>query len=171
LEYDATFWSYVLHQSGYGSYLWRRLIIILSEDIGNGDAQASSVVHALHQNWECLHKHNKQPELYKFFPVVHAVLYMCRCPKVRENDSLLNLVHEHFSDGKFLPIPEIALDSHTAKGRQLNGRLGNMKDGKELGRWERWFNESTVINKQAYPDQWEQSFKDLMFEKAKVSEA
>ena len=115
------------------------------------------------QSWEYLNKRSKEVSLNKFFPVVHAVLYLCRCSKSRENDSLLNLIHEQFSDGKRLAIPAIAIDPHTAQGKQLYGRLGNTDDGREKERWERWFSESTNVNQTAYPDKWESDFKSLVF--------
>ena len=68
-EYEACYWSYALHQSGFGQYLWRRLSIICCEDIGNGDLTASMLVSSLASSWERLHKHNKLPSLDKFLLV------------------------------------------------------------------------------------------------------
>jgi hypothetical protein len=33
-EYNACFWLYILYQSGYYKYCWKRLMVIASEDIG-----------------------------------------------------------------------------------------------------------------------------------------
>lgn len=164
-EYEACYFAYLLHQSGYGEYLWRRLITITSEDIGSGDLYAPLIVNSLHQSWQAWHKHSKAPELTKFFMVVHAVLYLCRCGKNRENDNLLNLIHTHFEDGQRLEIPEIALDVHTAKGKAKYGRLGQ-KDGCEMKRWKQWFEESSVVTNAKGNDLWLEPFKQLMFEKA-----
>lgn len=164
-EYEACYFAYLIHQSGYGEYLWGRLIVITSEDVGSGDPLAPVVVNALHQNWQAWHKHTKTPELTKFFMVVHAVLYLCRSAKNRENDSLLNLIHSQFSDGKRIEVPEIAKDIHTAVGKAQYGRLGQ-KDGRELERWKRWFEESSVVSNVAGADPWHLDFQQLIYQNA-----
>src|SRR3990172_7555468 len=85
-EYEACFWAYLLHQSGFGQYLWRRLAIICSEDIGNGEPRSAILINALWNNWEKLHKQSKEPRLDKLLLVVQAILFMCRVKKSREDD-------------------------------------------------------------------------------------
>jgi replication-associated recombination protein RarA len=41
LERDALFWATELDRSNFGEYVWKRLRIIASEDIGIADPQAA----------------------------------------------------------------------------------------------------------------------------------
>lgn len=166
MEYEACFWGYVFHQSSFGGYLWRRLSIIACEDIGNGDPQAVILVDALWSNWERLHKQNKEPTLDKLLLPIQAILYMCRCKKTRENDSLVNLIHENWKDNKRLEISQVALDPHCQKGRSVYGKFGDLEDGKEKERIKMWFKEWSFITNKAYEDKWEQEIKKIWLSKA-----
>jgi len=166
-EYEACFWAYIFHQSGYGNYLWRRLAVICSEDIGNGEPQATILLNALWDSWEKLHKHNKQPTLDKLLLPTQAILYMCRCKKSRENDSLVNLIHENWKENKRLQVPEIAIDPHCERGREKFGRFGNLNDGKEELRIKMWFSSWGKITNEAYKDEWEKELKKIWLSKVK----
>lgn len=166
-EYEACYWAYVMHQSGFGAYVWRRLSIICCEDIGNADPMASMLVSSLASSWERLHKHNKLPSLDKFLLVSQATLYMCRARKTRECDSLVNLIDENWKDGKRLEIPSVALDSHTDRGRQEFGRFGDMNDGKEKLRIEKWFSEWAYIENKAGEDKWQEELENIWLSRIK----
>jgi|CXWL01.1.fsa_nt_gi hypothetical protein len=166
-EYNAVFFAYVLHTSGYGDYVWRRLSIIVSEDIGGGDNNAAILISCLRESWERLHKRVKEPTLDKFLFIVHAVLYMCRASKSRENDSVANLVEENWKNGQRLEVPPEAKDSHTEVGRKEWGRFGDLTDGLEAKRIEMWLSEWAKVNKTAYPDKWEKELKNIWLQKAK----
>ncbi len=166
-EYEAVYWAYLLHQSGYGRYLFRRLSIICAEDIGNGDPMAAVVLSSIQQSWLVLHKHNKEAVLYKFLLAVQAVLYLCRAKKTREDDSLLNLINYRWMQGERLEIPEIAIDPHTAKGKKTYGKFDDLKDGKEEERLDRWYGESSIVKNEAYEDKWHKSLKEIRYERAK----
>lgn len=159
-EYEACFWGYIFHQSGYGQYLWRRLAIICCEDIGNGEPQTALLVDALWNNWEKLHKHTKEPTLDKLLLPTQAILYMCRARKTRENDSLVNLIDEHWKNNNKLEIPTVALDPHCERGRRQFGRFSD-KDGKEKLRVENWFTIWAKISNKAYEDKWEEELKNI----------
>ncbi len=164
-EYEACWWAYLFHQSRYGDYLWRRLSIICSEDVGNGDPQTAILLNSLRNSWERLHKRIKEPILDKFLFFVQAILYMCRAKKSRENDSLSNLIDEHWKQGKRLRIPLVAVDPHCLRGKRRWGRFG-AKDGKEKLRIKKWFSEWGKITNKAYPDKWEEKLKELWLKKA-----
>ena len=164
-EYEACFWAYLLHQSGFGQYLWRRLAIICSEDIGNGEPRSAILINALWNNWEKLHKHSKEPRLDKLLLAVQAILFMCRAKKSREDDSLVNLIHENWKNNNRLEIPPLALDIHCEKGRKKFGRLGD-KDGKEKTRISIWFSHWSKIENKAYKDKWEKKLKRLLLKNA-----
>lgn len=153
-EYSACFWGYVICQSNFGAYLWRRLLVITSEDIGNADVQASLLLHALRTGWETMHKHTKEPTAAKLALVFQMIQYLCNAQKVRDIDSLRNLIWKRYERGERLEIPTLALDPHCARGRLTTGRFGDFKDGRERERLKRWYAESSVVIPEAYPNKW-----------------
>lgn len=166
LEYDACFWSYIFHFSGFGEYLWRRLSIICSEDVGNGQSQAAILLSSLRESWERIHKRIKYHTTDKFLFVIQAVLFMCRAKKSRENDSLANLIEENWKKGQRLEVSEIVLCPHTQKGREIFGKFGDKTDGKEKLRIKKWFLEWAKINNEAYSDKWQKQLEKIWLENA-----
>lgn len=166
-EYETCWWCYVLHQSGYGLYLWRRLEIISSEDVAGGNDMAAVVVSALRDNWLDVHKQVKEPILDKLLFCCQAAIYLCRSKKSREVDSLVNLLDERWKLGERLPILEVSKDSHVASGRKIWGRFG-ANDGKEDIRLTKWFSEWGKVTNEAYPDKWQPELEKIWRDKAKV---
>lgn len=169
LEYESCYFAFIFYKSGFGQYLWRRLSIICSEDVGNGDPQAVLILHALNNNWDSLYKNNKDYSLDKFLPFIHAILYMCRSKKSRETDSLANLIEEEYNSGKRLEIQDYCLDSHCDRGRKEFGRFGNLKDGKEELRLKMWRDCWSQLDKLAYPDKWEDEILKIWGDRAKTN--
>ena len=167
LEYDACFFAFIVHKSGFGLYLWRRLAIICSEDIGNGNEQATLVLSSLRDSWLEHHKNDKEPTLDKFLFIVHAVIFLCRSKKTRENDNLANLIDENYKNYKRLPIPEFCIDPHTNEGKKVWGRFGDLADGLEATRIRLWKKEWSHLDKLAYPDPWEKEILDIWLKRAK----
>lgn len=166
-EYEACWWCYVLHQSGYGLYLWRRLEIISSEDVAGGNDMAAVVVASLRENWLDIHKQVKEPILDKLLFCCQAAIYLCRSKKSREIDSLVNLLDERWKAGERLEIEEIALDPHCLRGRKLNGRFG-ANDGRENERLDKWFSLWGKVTNEAYPDKWQPELEQIWRDKAKA---
>lgn len=149
-EYEACFFGYVIHQSGYGLYIWRRLALISAEDIGNASPMTQILVDALASNWERMHKQSKEPTLAKLALVFQAIQAMCQAKKTREIDDLRNLIAQQYEQlGKRLEIEEVCLDSHTHRGRQVWGRFGD-NDGREEERLKQWRAEWNVVIPEAY---------------------
>ena len=167
LEYDSVFWAFIIHKSNFGPYLWRRLSIICSEDIGNGNPQAVLILSSLKNNWEDLHKNNKEHSLDKFLLVAHAILYLCRSQKSRETDNLVNLIDENYQHNKRLQIPEFSLDPHTNQGKKIWGRFGNLTDNLEATRIRLWKKEWSKLDKLAYPDKWEDEILGIWLKRTK----
>lgn len=163
LEYEAAYWGYLIHQSGYGMYLFRRLMVITCEDVGNGTSDAPVVISSLQQAWLLLHKQNKENTLDKFLLALQAILYLCRAKKCRENDNLANLIEENYKSGKRLEVQSWAIDSHCSAGKAQFGNFGNLKDGKEKIRLDKWFNEGAYIENVAYQDKWEEEIKQIWY--------
>jgi hypothetical protein len=161
-EYEAVFWAYVLHQSGYGNYCWKRILVANVEDCST-DPNTHMQVSALFNSWMFHHKENKEMTLDKFLFVASAVLILCRSRKNRELDSLTNLINDRFQDGERLGVEEVSLDSHTASGKELYGRFGDLKDGREKIRLDRWFNINSHIENKSGEDKWEKPLKALWY--------
>lgn len=112
---DALFWATELDFANFGEYVWKRLRIIASEDIGLSVPGLAGDVRALYENW--LDQRRKKDSIHapeRLF-LVHAVLILARAHKSRLVDHAL-IVHY---EGKRPPreIPDFALDKHTARGR------------------------------------------------------
>jgi len=117
LEEEALFWATELDLAGYGNYVWKRLRVIASEDIGLADPLVSVHVRILYENWL---EQRKRKETYSFEErlfLVHAVLLCARAKKSRIVDTALITMYE--SDRQKRDIPDFALDMHTPRGRKL----------------------------------------------------
>jgi replication-associated recombination protein RarA len=118
LEEEALFWATELDLAGYGVYVWKRLRIIASEDIGLADPNLCVQVRALYENWIEQRKkrdHHRFPERLFF---IHAVLLCVRAKKSRIVDTAL--IALYYGKRPAREIPDFALDMHTSKGRKLH---------------------------------------------------
>ena len=95
-------------------YLWQRLIVISVEDIGLGEPLAPVFMNAMYQMLQTFDRSQGERKLF----AVHAVRYLCRCPKDRSSDEMINWVMRAVASGQVrAQIPDYALDMHTAEGR------------------------------------------------------
>lgn len=131
LEEEAMYWALEMLESGYRDYLWRRLIIITSEDIGIADPFAAILVGQLWENAQVALGKAKKDELNdQVEPLQEAILYMCRTHKTRYGDDFMNYVMKRRSDGWKPEIPDVALDMHTKRGREMGrGAMFFCKEG------------------------------------------
>jgi len=160
--YEAAYWAYILHASGYYKYVWRRLTVIASEDIGNGNPMAAVVVNALRQNYEATIDSKKRNSGDALLFIFQTVLYLCCSEKLREADTLVNLITKEYQQGKRLEVPEIAIDPHTAKGKEIHGRWGEGTDYENAERARKWHDEwSYVTPKAKQPDEFLKRLKRL----------
>ncbi len=118
LEEEAMYWAVELFNSNYVEYVWKRLRIMASEDVGLAAPGTVAEIAALYQHHklQATKKEDKnQPE--RLF-LTHAVLLLCRAPKSRVVDHALLyhwMRHEHVHH----EIPDWALDKHNERGRRL----------------------------------------------------
>lgn len=115
LEEDALFWATEMDLAGFGEYVFKRLKIIASEDVGLAHPSAALTIHALYQSW--LEQRKKKDEIHgpeRLF-LVHAVLFLSRSKKSRMVDHALIAMYEAPRVGH--EIPDYALDRHTSRGR------------------------------------------------------
>jgi replication-associated recombination protein RarA len=117
LEDAALFWATELDLSGFGEYVWKRLKIIASEDIGTENATIAGEIRALYQNWLEQRKKDDTKHAPERLFLVHAILALCRSYKCRVVDHALIVFYEGKREKR--EIPDFALDRHTQRGRRL----------------------------------------------------
>lgn len=135
-EDEALYWAVELYDSNFGEYVWKRLRIMSSEDVGLAEPLMPANIWALYRMYqEQAKKKEDKNEPQRLF-LTHAVLLLCRARKSRMIDwSLLWAWLTH--PFRRLEIPDFALDKHNERGRRL-GRS-----------WKHFFDEGTRL----YPHQ------------------
>ena len=116
LEDEAMQFAVELHDGNFGEYLWKRMRVIASEDVGLAEPMACVIVRALYENWKEQHKEDKTTgkTTHRLY-VAQAVLYLSRVPKSRLVDHF-NIWH--FRSNEMPTIPDFAYDKHTRKGKR-----------------------------------------------------
>lgn len=117
LEEEALYWGAELDKSGYGEYLWKRMRIIVSEDIGLAEPTLPAVIYSLYQMWVGLRKKKDEKNFPERLYVVHAIILLARAKKSRIVDHATITYYK----GEFprRDIPDYALDKHTMRGRRM----------------------------------------------------
>lgn len=132
LEEEAMYWAVELFNSNFDEYLWKRIRIISSEDVGLAEPNISANIQALYSMYiEQKKKKDDKHQPERLF-LTHAVIMLCRAKKSRIIDhALLHFWNRH--PHNHLPIPDFAYDKHNEKGRK-------MKRG-----WKHFFEEGTQL--------------------------
>ena len=118
-EDEAMFWMVEIHKSGYTKYLWKRIIIIASEDIGLGDPDVIVKIMALKQSYDYLVKEQNTHNA-EILPFIQAALTLIRAKKSRFVDlSYAVYWRKHSDQSGNKSIPDYALDCHTRKGKKM----------------------------------------------------
>jgi replication-associated recombination protein RarA len=116
---DAIYWAVDLYLIGYGEYVWRRLKIIASEDVGLADRYLPATLAALHDTYRDQVKAGKKRngQAGERLSLVHAVTLLVTAPKSRlvDNATICHL-REHAERRR--EVPDYALDMHTRRGRE-----------------------------------------------------
>ena len=81
-EEDAVYWALELAESGYDKYAWRRVFVILSEDVGLAWPEGPATIWALHQM--ALHLQAAARGRPAGRCSSHAVMLLCRARKVED---------------------------------------------------------------------------------------
>ena len=122
LERDSLYWATELDLAGYGDYVWRRLRVIASEDVGMADPNVAVQVRALSENYREMREHNRKSHQHekgrrpgeRLF-LLQAVVVLVRAPKSRMIDHLVMVMYE--GDRAGVEMPDWALDKHTSAGK------------------------------------------------------
>lgn len=131
----ALYFMVEFFNSGYDEYLWKKLKVITSEDVGLAEPGLVSTIAALHQSYTELKKDAKENKPERLF-LVHAVILLCRSRKSRLVDwAMIKLWREH--DHTEVTIPDWAHDMHTLKGKQMGRGIDHFyNEGTELANHE-----------------------------------
>lgn len=116
LEDEAMQFAVEIHEGGYGEYLWKRMRVIASEDVGLAEPMACVIIRSLYENWKEQYKEDKTTSktTHRLY-VAQAVLYLARCKKSRLVDHF-NIWY--FRSDEVPVIPDFAYDKHTRKGKK-----------------------------------------------------
>ena len=123
----AGYWSLEMWHSGFGDYVWRRLLTISAEDCWGILTQE---VKALHDSYQFVNKGKKPRERRGRIFISKAVILMCDAKKNRDADHLQNFVYDAHADVRLcdlardlraagrIEVPDYAFDCHTLKGKR-----------------------------------------------------
>lgn len=117
-EEDAYYWALELTPL-YEAYLWRRLVVIVNEDIGIANFPLLVLVpqqRAAYFEFRSTRNGNGSAKLI----LATTILALCRSPKSRIADEFNTVVEQERRHGKRIPIPDYALDKHTGRGRKMD---------------------------------------------------
>lgn len=123
----AGYWALELWTSGFGPYVWRRLLIVSAEDCWG---ILTSEIKALHDSYALVNKGKPAREHRGRIFISKAVILMCAAKKNRDADHLQNFTYDALAGidpdklardlqkaGR-LEVPDYAFDCHTLKGRK-----------------------------------------------------
>tara|TARA_Y100000310_G_C20642558_1_gene794781 strand:+ start:450 stop:1079 length:630 start_codon:yes stop_codon:yes gene_type:complete len=145
LEEDAMYWATEFIESGFETYLWKRMFIMVSEDVGLANANLPNQFQSLHYSYNLLKKAKARE--YKL-PIYHCILLLVRSKKSR----LIDWASGRFQDGYYFrendkEIPDYALDMHTRRGKSFGkGIVDFFQSGCKLG------NQAEIEGEQEYHD-------------------
>jgi replication-associated recombination protein RarA len=125
-----------LDQSGQGKYLWGRILVIVSEDIGPA-APPGFVgdIRALYDTWQ-EQKAKNNPNHPERLMLIHAVHMLVHCPKSRVIDDAIWATYAQ-TDLLDPEVPDYCLDMHTAEGRRMGRGIDH------------WFEEACKLENEA----------------------
>ena len=123
----ALFFAVELYESGFAEYVWKRLKIISSEDVGLAEPFMPATIHALYQSYLDQKKKKDEKNRPERLFLIHAVLLLCRAKKSRLVDwTLIHCWNTHAD--RHLDIPDYAYDKHNAKGRSMKRGMQHFFD-------------------------------------------
>jgi replication-associated recombination protein RarA len=114
-----------LDRSGYGEYVWKRMRIISSEDIGLAEPNISANIQALYQMWVDQRKKKDEKHAPERLFLVHAIIMLCQAKKSRLVDWTLIT---YYADQTKRDIPDFAFDKHNQKGRMMKRGVDHFVD-------------------------------------------
>lgn len=125
LEREALYWAMELLPR-FEFYLWRRLKIIVNEDIGIANPQLIILIQTLSNQYFEL---RKKGDMGCLLMLSNAILLMCRSKKSRIADHFVcEMIQVREQGLEKLEIPDYALDMHTRRGKEKGRGLKHFKE-------------------------------------------
>jgi len=151
MEHEALYFGTELYLSNYEEYVWFRIRVMVSEDIGLAMPYLPAQIDALYNTYtEFKKKKNKHcPEK---LPFCHAIMLLARSQKSRLVDNKLCYYFDLRDTQEKLTLPDFVFDMHTIEGRMK--KRGN----------DHFYEESAKItneNTSICPDEYE--FRDFVW--------
>jgi len=125
----AGYWALELWASGFGNYVWKRLLTVSAEDCWGILTQE---VKALHDSYLVVNENLPARKAKGRIFISKAVILLCAAKKSRDADHLQNFVYDQMKGvdpetladdlrqaPEYVPIPDYAFDCHTRKGKQM----------------------------------------------------
>ena len=125
----AGYWALELWESGFGQYVWRRLLTVSAEDCWGILTQE---VKALHDAYTEVNTRGQRGKPKGRIFISKAVILLCLAKKSRDADHLQNFVYDQKAGldpetlaedlrnaDEYVPIPDYAFDCHTKRGRMM----------------------------------------------------
>lgn len=149
----ALWWAYELNVSGFGGWAWRRVMIIASEDVGLAEPNAPAVIAGLWTASQVLLANQRKPVppakvQHPWLQLLHAVWFLARSRKNRELADLCGVLELRVQRREFPPVPDVALDGHTAAGRAAGRGSVHFEDESPEGA--RWCHDEIEIDGNRY---------------------
>jgi replication-associated recombination protein RarA len=135
----ALFWMDEMIDSGYINYFWRRMSVIVVEDIGLANPFAVTVISSLYS----LNEKFIKKKINEKLQCTMAVLYLCRSNKSHEVDHALDYLELRKQEGWRPEIPPEAIDKHTRLGKEL---LKQLPGDYEKNGLDKFFYEGILLN-------------------------
>lgn len=124
----AGYWALELWQSGFGRYVWKRLLTISAEDCWG---ILTHEVKALHDSYLVINEGVPPKQARGRIFISKAVILLCLSKKSRDPDHLQNFVYDQSagldpdtladelrSADEYVAIPDYAYDCHTREGKK-----------------------------------------------------
>jgi hypothetical protein len=108
------------------SYLWRRLNVIVQEDIGIANVQLLMLIPSQEEQFMRFRAEGKDGTARLI--LANAILTMCRSPKSRLADHFQCAVNQRRLHTERRPIPDYGLDKHTSRGRKMGRGVEHWRD-------------------------------------------
>lgn len=147
MEYEALHFAVELEEFN-PTMLWNRLKVIAAEDVGPANPQMPILIDVLQKNY--LSEKSKLGENNASLYLADAVVCLCFSQKSRITDDLLAVVFLEREQGKYPPIPEFALDMHTARGKALGKGIDD------------FFSEGNKLENEAFNNSYTERAKELL---------
>ncbi|MCL2691413.1 MAG: hypothetical protein FWE56_04040 [Candidatus Bathyarchaeota archaeon] len=150
MEYEAAHFAVELEEFN-PTMLWNRLKIIASEDIGPANPLMPLLIDYLQKQYQT-EKSKLAESAYKIY-LINAIVCLCRSQKSRITDDLQTIVYNERENNKTPPIPDFALDKHTARGKAMGKGIDD------------FFNEGNKLTNEAFPNPYTEKAKELLLTK------